>query len=276
MPRSRFNRRFELSVLIGNREVSIGPPMRLVFSADKSIEGGLNTCTIRVYNLSPSNREALTKDVAQQKSIPLQLRVGYEATMHTVFKGSVYRGSSFREGPDLITELEGKDGYYDHRYSFTSRTVTNKKQALNGILQDMPNTTEGKITAQTEIQRPKVLVGRSTRLIDEILGAGETWYIEDEKLYVLKDDEVVGSFRPVVSAESGLLSTPTREFSLVTFETLMNPSLKIGGLCELQTVTAPHLNGVYKIWSMSHSGDTHGADWKQKCTCRRLSDPTVV
>jgi len=116
------------------------------------------------------------------------------------------------------------------------------------------------------LTRPKVLVGNSARLIDDMVGPGETWYIDNEQLFVIKDTEVTSGLKPVVSAETGLISTPTRDSSLVTFETLMNPTVKIGGLASLKSATAPHLDGIYRIETISYSGDTYGAAWTQTCT----------
>lgn len=274
---SRFKRDFELIVQVSDTQsVVVKPPIRISFSSDRSVSGGLNKATVRIYNLNRSNRLALVKDAEQRKRIPLSLSVGYNGLSHLLFKGTVHRGQSFREGPDQITELEGLDGGFDFLNSFTSRTVKSKSRAIDGILEDMPNTGRGKITSQQQLIRPKILVGASAKLIDELINDGESWYIEDEKLYIIKGNEVVSSYIPVVDASTGLLDTPTREDQKITFNTLMNPALKIGGLCDLISTTAPHLNGVYKIDSMSLSGDNYGANWSMAITGFRATGYTVL
>lgn len=263
MSRSRFNRSYELTA----GRVTITPPRRIEFSANKSVDGGINRLTVRIYNLGESDRLALAKDTEDfSKVIPASLRAGYQGTMHLIFKGTVHRGLNYREGPNFITELEHLDGGYDFLNSFTSATVKGKQKAVDTLLADMPNTGRGKIRTQEPLLRPRVLVGQTAHLLDELLDDEETWYIDNEKLYVIRDDEVVSSYIPVVRADTGLLNTPTREYSKVTFETSMNPTLKIGGLCQLLSKFAPHLNGVYKIYSMGYVGDTHGGDWKQTVT----------
>jgi hypothetical protein len=99
-----------------------------------------------------------------------------------------------------------------------------------------------------------------------MVGPGETWYIDNEQLYVIKDNEVTSGLKPVVSAATGLISTPTRDSKLVTFETLMNPTVKIGGLANLKSSTAPHLDGIYKIETINYRGDNYGDEWSQSCT----------
>jgi len=214
--------------------------------------------------LKESNRLSMVKDAEDgTKRLPVALRVGYEGALQLLFKGTVHRGENFREGPDLITELECLDGGFDYLNSFTSRTVRDKTKAIEAVLSDMPNTAKGKLTAQKALLRPRVLVGSPGRLFDQLVDPGETWFIDDEKLYIVKDGEVLSNYIPVVNAETGLLDTPTREQSRVTFSTLLNPALRIARLCKLESQSAPHLNGVYKVDSIGYDGDNYGANWSQ-------------
>jgi hypothetical protein len=262
----RFGRNYELTIDIGTRRETIKPPIRISFEADKSISGGLNKCRIQMYNLSERKRLALVKDAEEVKRIPITLSVGYQDRLEIIFKGTVHTGSNERQGPDLVTSLESLDGGFDFINSFTSRTVEGGRRSIDAALSDMTNTGVGKITDRPVLTRPKVLVGNSARLIDDMVGPGETWYIENEQLYVIKDDEVISRFIPVVSAATGLISTPTRESKRVTFQTMINPTVKIGGLVQLKSVTAPHLDGIYKIETITYSGDNYGDAWTQTCT----------
>jgi len=261
----RFNRDFALEVQpVNGPAIEVVPPMRVAFDASKAVSGGLNKMIIRVYNLNEQHRLGLAKDAEDQtKRIPIQFSVGYVDMLRLLFKGTVHRGENYREGPDFVTELECLDGGYDFLNSFTSRTVKGKRKAIEAILGDMPNTTPGKLTEQTPLLRPKVLVGAPGKLFDSLVDEGETWFIEDEKLYVVKDKEVLSNFVPLVRADTGLLNTPTREQAKVTFDTLLNPTLRIGHLCDVESQSAPHLNGIYKIDAISYEGDNYGDKWAQ-------------
>lgn len=264
MAQSRFNRNFELIIGVdATTNITVTPPFRVTFSADKSVAGGLNKINLAVYNLKESNRLKIAKDPEQQKYTPVEFRVGYGDDMRTLFKGSVHKAANVKQGADFITTIEGLDGGHDFINSFTSRTVIGKGVAVSEILKDMPNTARGKIAAQQQLVRPKVLVGSSTKLIADMLDEGQTWFIDNEQLYIIEDDQVVSSFIPVVNSDSGLLTTPTREQSRISFETMMNPALRIGGLMRMDSVTAPQMNGIYRIDTMGYSGDNYGNDWKQ-------------
>ena len=272
----RFNRTYTLEFDIGSRTEVIKPPLRISFEADKSIMGGLNKCRIQLYNIEERKRLALAKDAEQQgKRIPIRLSCGYQDRQELIFKGTIFTGGTERQGADLVTTIESQDGGFDFTNSFTSRTVEGGKRAVDSVRQDMPNTDEGKITERPMLTRPKVLVGNSAQLIDEMVGPGETWYIEDERLYIIKDNEVTSRFIPVVSAATGLISTPTRSSQQVTFQTLINPTVKIGRRVKLESTTAPYMDGIYRIETITYSGDNYGDAWSQTCT-GRLGAGTVV
>ena len=271
----RFNRTYTLEIDIGKRTEIIKPPMRISFEVDKSTSGGLNKANIQLYNIEEGKRLALAKDAEQKKRIPIRLSCGYEDRQELIFKGTIFTGGTERQGPELVTTIESQDGGFDFTNSFTSRTVEGGRRAVDAALQDMPNTGVGKITERPVLTRPKVLVGNSAQLIDEMVGPGETWYIENEQLYIIKDNEVTSRFIPVVSAATGLISTPTRESKLVTFQTLINPTVKIGRRVQLISTTAPYMDGVYRIETITYSGDNYGDAWSQTCT-GRLGEGTVV
>ena len=260
---SRFDRDFELSIL----DVVVKPPLRVVFNATKSVTGGLNKMNLQVYNLKESNRLRIVKDAEEQKRIPIELKVGYKGSLQTIFKGTVHKGSNDRKGADFISSFECLDGGFDYLASFTSKTVRGKDKAIDAILLDMPNTTKGKLTEQVALIRPKVLVGNSIKLIEEALGEDESYYIDNEQLFIVKAGEVVSSFIPVATASTGLLNTPQRKAQEVSFEILMNPSIIIGGLVDLRSENAPHLNDVYKVRDITFDGDFDGQNWSQLVTC---------
>ena len=263
---SRFDRNYQLIIEPEGGLVDVRPPLQISFNVTKSIFGGLNKANIQVTNLKESNRLKLVKDVEENVKIPFQLSVGYGQDLDLLFKGTMHKGKTVRSGVDFNTTIEGLDGGFDFLNSFTAKTVKTKDAAVNGIIADMPNTKKGFITAQNKVVRPIVLVGNSVKLIEKHLNEDETYYIDDEKLYIIKKADITSDFVPVVSPETGLLNTPERENKRVSFSTLMNPSIKIGGKVQLKSTTAPHLNGIYKVEDAVYVGDYYGTDWRQDVT----------
>lgn len=272
----RFIRDYQLTIGIGNRAVIVRPPIKIAFSATKSTDTGLNKLILKIWNLKPSNRLALVKDEDDDSYIPLELSVGYQAKTQLLFRGSVRIGEYTREGADFVNTVECLDGGVDALQSFTSVTVRGKDQAIRAALGDMPNTGEGVITQHGDLVRPKVLVGNSARVITQMLDDDESMFIDDEQLFVLRNDEVRGNLAPLVSAKTGLMGIPKFSKGEVSFSTMMNPLLKVAGLCKLDSIVSPDLNGVYRIDRIDYSGDSDGDDWSQVVTAKRAENYKVV
>ncbi len=271
----RYDRKYRLRVGIRDSELEFLSPFRIAFECDKSIRGSLNKLTVKIFNLSEGSRRDLAKDTEDSSiDIPLKLDIGYGEKLENIFTGTVLTGYSERKGPEFITTLECLDGGFDLYNSFTSKSVIGKDAAVKEIVKDFTKTTAGKITQQNKLVRPKVLVGNSIELISEQLNEDETYFIDSEKLYIIKGNEVISSFVPVVSSETGLINQPQRANQIVTFSTMLNPAIRIGGLSDLRSETAKHLNAIYRVETIKYIGDNYGSDWKQDCNC--LFVPNVV
>lgn len=310
-----FYRDYRLTVGIGNQAVVIEPPITVSFKALETVDKkSLGKLSVSINGLKPSTRLQLLKSEDEEKYIPVRLEVGYDGKLRQVFQGSVKSGAVKREGAIHIVSLECEDGGHDYINSFTSRTVRGKDQVVDSVLQDMPNTKKGSVTKQQALIRPKVLVGSSSKILTDTLAPDESFFIKDERVHILKENEVTSGNIPVVNARSGLLNTPqatkisaqddggkkaktptnepdtdpagkkdTDSSTLaksskgqIVFDTKLNPMLVIGGLCAVESVTNPALNGVYKIYQIETSGQNNGAAWHQKVVCQPAGSYIVV
>lgn len=280
----RFLRDYRLTIGIGAQAVTILPPFRIRFSVDKSDDATLNKITIKIDGLSDSKRRILVRDKddtppknvkadadgnpAPKKELrpndsryfPLELQVGYQGRLETIFRGSVDEAGSTRDGAQFVTTLVCLDGGHDFLNSFVSTSVTSKAAAVDAVLGTMPNTKKGKIGAQKDITRPKILVGNSMATIQEMLDPDQRWFIDDERLNILGDKEVVSGYIPVISAETGLINVEPKKKEII-MNTLMNTSIKVGGLVQLISTVSPGASGIYKVRLINYSGDYEGSDW---------------
>ena len=94
-------------------------------------------------------------------------------------------------------------------------------------------------------------------------------YIEDEKLYIIKENESAENYVTLISAETGLMNTPKRENKIVELDTRMNPAIKIGGQAKLESIYAPYLNGVYRIDTARFVGSYDGDAWDMTIKMRQ-------
>ena len=276
MNSQRFGRDYELIVTLNTGEaIAIKPPIRIQFDSVKSVDGGLNSCRVRIYNLSKDKRKKLIKeDTDINTKMPFLLKCGYNK-IETIFKGFILESFSEKSGADIVTTIVAMDGLVDAQGSYTSQTVK-KGDAINVILKDMPNTTRAKISERPVVSRAKVLVGNSLKLVENNLKDDETYFIDEGKLYIIKQNEVISDLVPLVNASTGLLNTPIKKKYEVTFNTLLNPSIKIGGQVKLESIYAENLNGTYKVLTITYRGDSQGTDWSQEVVCVRLNETKLL
>lgn len=261
---NRFNRDYYLKITTPNQTIEIAPPLNIEFDAEKSItSNGLNRLNLKIYNLTDAKRNQLVKAKEEKKYIKVQLSVGYEGNIKQVFQGNVSRAYPDRQGGELISFLECLDGLADVKESFTSGIATTKKQAITTILKDMPNTSLGKIVEPNKIYRNKVIMGNSHQEIKKLVQPDEIMFIDDEKLYIIKDTEVADNYAPLINSDTGLMGIPRKEGEYVDVTTRINPAIKIGGLVKLESIYAPYLDGSYRVETSSFKGGYDSSDWTQ-------------
>lgn len=273
----RFGRDYELIITTNTGEaIIIRPNIRVQFDVVKSVDGSLNSCTVRIYNLNKTNRKKLQKeDTNTTIKMPFLLKAGYNR-IEKIFQGFVLDSYSEKSGADIVTTITAMDGLEDAQNSVTSKTVK-KGDYLNVILDDMPNTTRGRISDRPVLNRAKVLVGNSLKLVESSLGKNETYFIDEGKLYIIGKNDITSDLVPLVNIETGLLGTPKKKRYEVNFSTLLNPSIKIAQMVKIESLYADNLNGTYKVLSITYKGDSYdGSDWTQDVTCVKLDEVNLL
>lgn len=273
---NRFTRDYRVTIQLKGEVVEIRPPFNISMSANESsLNKSLNSLNLKIPGLKESTRLKLIKfELDKDKYLPIKVEVGYLGKLYTAFKGSVRTGELSREGATFVNTLECFDGHPDFTSAFTSKTVERKSLSVDAILEDMPNTGKGSITSFQESTRPKVLVGASSDLLATIAEDKE-FYIKDEKIFIIGQDDVISNIAPLVNARTGLKNVPQQDHIETTFTTVLNPTLKIGGLCQLESIGNPAVNGLYRIFQVTTNAQYKGA-WEQVVTCRPISNYKVV
>ncbi|HQC45303.1 MAG TPA: hypothetical protein PLC97_08790 [Myxococcota bacterium] len=259
----RFYRDYRFTFGQGSTAKVVRPPISCVFSATKSIKSEANELSIRLCNLNdpPFKRET------DKSYTPAKLEVGYQGGLSLIFQGNVTRSRTSRSGADFITEMTVLDGGRALLQGFVSATVKGKSQAVDTLLGTLPGITKGAIAATPDIIRPRVMVGNTAQVLQSVISQDQRFFIDNETAFVLGTYDVREGYAPLVNADTGLLTTPEIDGGEVTFSTIINPSIKLGGLVKLESTMAPDLNDIYKVTALTTSGDTDGGDWNQLIVC---------
>lgn len=254
-------------------------PFTIEFNIIRKNLGSVNTCQIRIYNLSKKNRNLIRYDMSDYSNVrKIQLYAGYGTNLPLIFTGNIIQAWSIREGVDFITTIESYDGGDGFINGFIPGTATfpsgtTLQNIYKTLMSYMPNTTFGAIGPSFIYKS-----GTSTLLVNsrstsysgdvgDVLRTitGGAFFVDNGKTYILSNNECINGNVSIVNYQSGLLNTPLRENSIVTLDIIFEPGIVLGQYIELDTSTFEELNsnsinnnnnvnGFYKITSLTHRG----------------------
>lgn len=252
----RFGRNYRLTIETNDgNAIVIEPPLTIDFTLERSTLSSLNSAQIQVYNLSEKSRSRIFQDRFTQRPDGYKrvvLQAGY-GKLNTIFRGNIFQATSTRQGADILTYIDARDGAFDAERGFTSRTETpkNTKELVQQLLGDFENVTEGTITdTGTEFNRPVTLNGNTFDLINKYTNGKA--YIDLEQVNVLDDNEVIEGVLPLITSETGLLATPKRENAYLSIETMFRPEITIAQLLEVRSSVNSAYDGQYKVIGLQH------------------------
>ncbi len=269
----KFGRNYQLKIQTDSGStLVVEPPLTIELDITQTTLPTSNVCQVRVFNLSEKNRNKIKFNISNFNEYrTIELAAGYGDNLARIFKGNLSQCWSTREGVDFVTQIECYDGgfaFVNGRTSGSKGQVaegTSTKGLIENLISSLPNIRLGVVgNYEGTLTRPAALVGPTTELISEQTG-GSGFFIDQETGYALKDGEFIddGASGLILSPASGLLGTPVLEQTILHFEMIFEPTLRIGRKIKLQSTTDPSLgldpedptfNGEYKVISVTHRG----------------------
>lgn len=241
--------------------LTIKPPFTIEFNITRTQMPSENTCTIRIFNLGLENRNEILKDQFDQdisRQVVLHAGYGDGPNFPLVFYGNITKATSVREGTNYITTIECFDG--GNRFSTNPNltwTAGTSYQTIIGQLIDSLSVygiKKGYIgNFEGEVSRG---YSPETGIIDTLIRlTGGGFFIDNGVANCLSKNEVFADENVmVIKSDSGLLGTPLREQTILTFTVLFEPNIRIGQPIQLESITAANYDGQYKVISVRHKG----------------------
>lgn len=238
-------------------------PFTVEFDITRNTLTSANVCQIRIYNLNPSHRSQIQKNVTSYGNAPpiitIALKAGYGDNLPVIFQGNASQAWSVRQGTNFITQIECFDGGFAYVNGATSLTVpqgTPYKTVITNLINSLfPNVVLGSVGDYSGSTPKQVTYsGNTIDILRELTGGG--FFIDNGKGYALNNNEYSIAAGPpqTIDASSGLLNTPVLEQTIVRFDMIFEPSLNIGTGINLMSSTNATFNGFYKITSVKHRG----------------------
>lgn len=254
----KFKRNYLLDVQSVNGDIiTIQPPFSVEFDILRNTLSSANTSTFRIYNLSELNRNKIRKNVWNYSDLrKISFRAGYEDNIPLIFSGNILRAWSARQGVNFITHIEAFDGgfaFANSKGDISFNKDTPQGSIFQSLINSLPGVSRGVIGKyETVTTRGSTYSGNAADLLRELSGGG--FFIDNGIANVLGDNECLRGEIELINSDSGLLGTPILEETLLTFDILFEPRLKIGQKIKLDSMTGKNFNGDYKVVSLKHKG----------------------
>ncbi len=286
----RFGRNYRL-VLLDNLTANTGLELRndkgsqsltIDFDIQRGVGADLNSMTLRIYNLSRDNQAQLYQarlDLSNKNTFtarPIILQAGYNDGLSVIFRGGIREAFTFRQGNDLITQVEALDGILSTTQTYANisyESATTAQQIVDDLVAPLTSQTDieagqTKLSTKTaaligDNQRGYVIVGNAYDILQEY--TSKKAFIDLGELNILSDNECIRPSVRVIDADTGLLGIPRLDGLRITIETIFEPRINIGEFIEVQSSVAKQFNGQYKVAAVQHKGilsDTVAGDAK--------------
>lgn len=252
------------------------------FVVEKSLKAGeFNTCSIKVYNLSPSTRQMLSGAAAP---LTVLLEAGFVGGISQLYFAGARSAWSTREGATYVTHIESSDtiarptGVRKSKkiqpgeiggsvYRTTGpkvpleqafRTITealgidegNLQQALSGF-NDAP---------LTAVNASALYGNGARRMTDLCRSAGLEWSIQDGALQLLDIGKTLSTTKAIqLSDSTGLFGSPSVDSQgVLEISSSLIPGLAPGVLIDVDSI---FVKGGYRIEKIRYAGSTTGEEW---------------
>lgn len=239
----------------GGDPIIIAMPITVQFWVKRNTMSSLNYMSLDIYNLSPNLRDRIFQDRYVVRDRTVTLEGGYDS-LSLMFKGIIFEANSARDGTNIITRIEARDGNFDVSSTKTFQTIErgkSVKDVLEFLTGQFPTLERGAIGSYDDtLNRPVVLNGNTYDLLKKY-SAGDV-HVDNNKVFILKKNEVIEGEIPVINIDTGILETPRRDDGFLNVTTLFEPRVTIDQIIDLQSAIMPIYNGQYKVLGVMHQG----------------------
>lgn len=245
----------------------------VAFQIEKDLSRHPNKAEIKIRNLNENHRRQLE----QLREVRVALKAGFEDGVATLFYGDLRRASTVRDGDNLVTTVSGGDGDKASRAraSQTRRRGEGIVAALGDIVDSMGvapgnlfDAFAGAPEAGRDYRGAVTVDGDASRDLTELLdSAGLEWSVQDGTLQVLRIDQALGGTAVRLSADTGLLGSPSVDaHGIVTAETMLIPDVFPGRRVVFESES---LRGLYRVRKATYAGDTASDAWGIHLECKK-------
>jgi hypothetical protein len=248
------------------------------FIANKTISKEPNVSELTIYNIGQETMNTF------QKNGVLTLSAGYQNENYIVINGwsaetEIIPNEKGQTGIKIfVQDGLGISGNLLTKIEFSSKT--NSTKIIDGLIQYIKKNMLGISIAPYVIRTPVIyesaisLFGDAyDLLVNYLRDCNHFCFIENGTLYIKAQtgsNSYLNEAAVIISENTGMIGAPkaikeldanNKEKRGCEFESILNPSMKIGKLAK---IVSKNINDVYRIESITHAGNSLDGRWTTK------------
>jgi len=291
-----YKRKSRLSIGPPGGELRRWEGLRLTFDVTKTVTPEPNKASIQIYNLSKDSRSRI-----QQKKDQVVLEVGYENdSWEELFRGEIRFVSNQKFGGDIATTIESGDSdtawndillnetigpgtsgvSVNQIFSRLKEIFTTEMKSIFGenagvvpnfdsVIQEVSSKARSAINSELRTSTGKFRKGLTlTGSFGDVMKklterVGVDFFMNNQTLYVLKQDDILDLPALLFSPTTGLINIPRNlEKGGIQFQTLIVSGIIPGRGCVIKNSDFVDGDLTWKITRANFSGDNYGANWQ--------------
>jgi hypothetical protein len=278
-----YGRRYRVIVSNANGTALDVSQLRCTFKIQKTIMQQPNFSEIIIYNLSADTENSIIREGNR-----IVIEAGYEGDQYgLIFDGDIVQ--PIRDKEDGVTYRLSlysmdSDRFYNQGFvGFSMLKGQTSRSAIQNIVSKAKVPTQlGSISSgfsNAELSRGKVVFGLAKDYLRQLAQSqGATFYLEDGRVNIVKATDLPDGEIFDLSPSSGLIGVPAQSEYGVSFKCLLNPRIKINSFVHIdnslirsqqyqigQVVRNLDNDGIYRVISVTYTGDTRGDNWYTEC-----------
>lgn len=280
----KFGRTYHLFIQGQTADHTMDDPLTLRFRVTNNTLFSSGQAVLQIYNLTQDVRNDLYKDAYEYQTYKqIILAAGYvnEPSVPIIFQGNVMQASSYRQGPDWITEIIGLDGGFAIDNGIINLTKPNPytfENVMSDIVKQMPHLTLGKIGVfDVKNSRGISMAGNAWyNIIKRVAPYQAQAFINKEVVNIVNQWEYVAEegLLETISADTGMIGTPRVQDGLVKARMIFEPRLEVGQKVSIESSEIPsNRSGDFKVFQLLHSGTISGAVCEELITEATIYQP---
>ena len=258
---------------------------RVKFSVKQSLVQTPKFADITVYNLGHETALQI-----QQEFKTVELRAGYEGAVGLIFRGTVIQARIGRESAtDNYLQVIATHQDLAHNFTVTSKSIAagwtqaDRAAAIAGDFARQ-GVTLGSVPNFSSAQAPRgrVCFGMTRDQARQLADAnGAHWNIDDDQLQMCRIDETLPDVAVVLNSKTGMIGMPALTIDGVVVRSLLRSDIRAGQRLQIDNASiqdpsvppsisyaverslfpTKDADGLYKVYYVSHTGDTRGQPW---------------